>query len=426
MSVPATGNITLSGINTVFSNAVGYSLATYNGTTVYDVGTGTSTAIAKPISMRTFANKTPLGRVDKPTITVSETANVASGTSLSGCITISWTTPTGATPTGYAVEWSTDGTTFTALSTPTNTSTTHSPTSNTRYWYRVRATKTGSVGAWSSNSGAAVFPYKTTVATFTPPTSSTLITITGAAGGQGDASSGVYSAYGIKFSNLQGNPAATYTLAFGGAGSGQGGGAGITSFTLGGTTFSGGNGGTGQNTRAGGGGGASIIAANGSSFFIVGGGGGASDTRREYYGGCAGSNLDSWNITAIGSDGGFTGTKGAAAGGGSSIGGAGGQGANANAQTGGTFFSNSTTVTLGFGGYGVTNGTYAGGGGGGGYSGGGGGAAADNDRDWGGQYFAGGGGGGSSYYQYTPFLSSPTPGAKTTIYRSPGWAYATW
>lgn len=427
MSVPATGNITLSGINTVFGKAVGYSLATYNGTTIYDVGTGTSTAIAKPISMRTFANKTPLGRVGKPTISVAENASVAAGT-LTNCVTISWSVPSGATPTAYTVEVSTDGTTFTALSTPTTTSTTHTPSSNTRYWYRVRATTTGAVGAWSSNSGVAVLPYSSSsVATFTPPSTQTFVTITGAPGGIGvlDTSS-TYRAFGIRFADLQVGSTNIFTFGFGGKGGSGTAGAAPPSFTIGTKTFSGGIGGTGWNSNAGGGGGATVVAVNGTSFMVIGGGGGASDTSREVNGGIAGGYSFSSGV-ANGSNGGFTGTKGAAAGGGTSYGGAGGQGANANAQSGASFSSNSASVVLGYGGYGVTNGTYAGGGGGGGYSGGGGGAAAANDDQWGGQYFAGGGGGGSSYFYYLgpPFFPAPSGGSPVS-YVSSAWAYAKW
>jgi hypothetical protein len=432
MSVPASGNVTLTGINSVFGKAVGFSLASYAGTIAYDVTTGAAGAtLAVPITMRSsFLNKTPLGKVGKPTITVTENAAVAGGT-LTNCVTISWSAPTGATPTGYTVEVSTDGSTFATLSNTASTSVTHTPTSNQSYWYRARATTATANGAWSSNSGAAVFPYSTSPIIFYPPVLATF-TMIGAAGGKGLSTSyPVAQTYGTRVTGLAFNDAYQTRIAFGGAGGNGTAGAAFPSFTLG-NTWSGGAGGTGWNANAGGGGGASIIVTSGFGFLIVGGAGGGGDSGKWYGkpGGQAGNAWFSWTgylfAQAAGSDGGWTTTAGAPARGGSiSGGGAGGQGANRNAPAGG----NGTGYTLGAGGNGTSDDATAGGGGGGGWNGGGGGACAENQPGWGGQYQSGGGGGGMSLMSQTGIFNvvTPNPAISTIVsYPSSGWAFSTW
>lgn len=437
MSVPASGDVTLTGINSVFGKAVGFSLASYAGTIAYDATTGAAVTLAVPITMRSsFLNKTPLGKVGKPTITVTENATVAGGT-LTNCVTISWSAPAGATPTGYTVQVSTDGSTFTALSTPTGTSTTHTPTSNTRYWYRVRATTATANGAWSSNSGVAVFPNQTGAPTFIPPTSTTNFTFTGAAGGVGATSSYSERALGIKFSNLQVLASLpTYTMSFGGAGGSRNAGASFTSFNTGFLYFSGGAGGNGWNTNCGGGGGASVIATS-SGYLITGGGGGQGDKGLwGYTGGRGGATISSSGTAGADGtgDNSVIGGTGAGRGGrADGLGGSGGSGANANGGAGtattiaiGTPFPGATTIVVGSGGVGVTDNNYGGGGGGGGWGGGGGGAAAANNPGWGGRYFAGGGGGGSTFWSTpSPFASVTSAGAVST-YACGGWAYAVW
>ncbi len=442
MSVPASGNVTLTGINSVFGKAVGFSLASYAGTIPCDVTTGAETSLALPITMRSsFLNKTPLGRVGKPTIAVAENATIAGGT-LTNCVTISWSAPGGATPTGYTVEVSTDGSTFATLSNPTSTSITHTPISNVRYWYRVRATTATANGAWSSNSGAAVFPYQTITPQFIPPTTTTYITITGAAGGRGAGASDFYRSKSVRFSNMQVSASLpTYTMSFGGVGADRNAGAGFTSFTTGFLYFSGGAGGNGNNINAGGGGGASVIA-NPSGYLIIGGGGGNGDSGR-IGGGNGGGNggtgtLSSSDAGVAGADGSVNAVVGGtgAGRGGTAFGngGSGGSGANANGAPGtetvtaiGIPFPGATTNTVGSGGAGTSDGNFAGGGGGGGWGGGGGGAAASNQPGWGGQFFAGGGGGGSSYSSNTGSLFNAASIVGSSVsYASSGWCYATW
>jgi len=431
MSVPATGDITLTGINTVFGKVTTFSLNSYAGTTVYDVTTGASTTLGATSvgSMRTaFVNTTPLGKVAKPTITVAENASVASGT-LTNCVTISWSTPGGATPSGYTAQVSTDGTTFTALTTPTSTSTTHTPTSNTRYWYRIRATTAGANGAWSTASGAAVFPNQTTTPTFTPPTTSTYITFTGAAGGVASGSSDLYRAFGIRFANLQGlSTLPTYTMSFGTAGGQKNAGGGFASINVGGFYYTGGGaGGYGYNTNCGGGGGASIIV-SGYGYLVVGGGGGQGDKGwAGFAGGAGGASLSSSAGTDGVGDGSSIGGTGAGhggtAGGG---GGGGGSGANANGYSGTSGGLHALSLSVGSGGEGVSDGNYGGGGGGGGWGGGGGGAAAANNPGWSGRYFAGGGGGGSTVLSATSPFASVTASGTAATYVCGGWAYAVW
>ena len=432
MSVPASGNVTLTGINTVFGKATGFSLASYASSNTYDVTTGTGSTLALPITMRSsFLNKTPLGKVAKPTIVVTENATVAAGT-LTNCVSISWSAPTGATPTGYTVEVSTDGTTFTVLSNPTSTSITHTPTANQSYWYRVRAKTTGAVGAWSSNSGVAVFPYSSSPIAFTPPVLATF-TMIGAAGGKGAATNyPVAQTYGTRVTGLAFNDAWQTRIAFGGAGGSGTAGAGITTFSFGNNTWSGGAGGAGWNVNAGGGGGASIIVTSGSGYLIVGGAGGGGDSGKSYgrVGGQAGNVWMPWTgysmAQAPGSDGGWAATAGAAAKGGSiSGGGAGGQGANRNAPAGGS----GTGYALGAGGNGTSDNATAGGGGGGGWNGGGGGACAENQPGWSGYYESGGGAGGMSLMSQVGIFTYiyPNPATSTIVsYPCSGWAFSTW
>ena len=356
--------------------------------------------------------------------------------------------------TTYTLYSSTDGTTYTSQGAQT-TPFYFTPVDAQLYWFKLVATATNTTSFNSAVVGAAMFGYTTTVRTFTPPTTSTVLQIVGAAGGASTVSNGTtYSACAVSF---KGTLAQTgqYNISFGGNGyqctnNANGGGAGCTAVYIGkyNVNASGGAGGYTTGTSSAGGGGATVIAYNtnssSSGFLIIGGSGGvagvASNTPNYQVGsgGSAGNGtLPAYNASTTtptyfnGSKSqSFNGTvmadmsQGAGQGGTSTAGGAGQNGANAYSGTGGLY----SAGTLGAGGQsGANNGGWCGGGGGGGYSGGSGGSTASNQGGWGGVYFAGGGGGGCTAGM-NMFTASVT--AEILNYTagsgSGGWAFATW
>lgn len=356
--------------------------------------------------------------------------------------------------TAHTLYSSTDGTTYTSQGAKTSPFY-FTPTDAQKYWFRLVATATNTTSFNSAVVGAAMFGYTTTVRTFTPPTTSTVLQIVGAAGGGSTVSNGyTYFAGPVSF---KGTLAQTgqYNISFGGNGyqctnNANGGGAGCTAVYIGkyNVNASGGAGGYTTGTSSAGGGGATVIAYNtnssSSGFLIIGGSGGvagvASNTPAYQVGsgGSAGNGtLPAYNASTTtptyfnGSKSqSFNGTvmadmsQGAGQGGTSTAGGAGQNGANAYSGTGGLY----SAGTLGAGGQsGANNGGWCGGGGGGGYSGGSGGSTASNQGGWGGVYFAGGGGGGCTAGM-NMFTASVT--AEILNYTASsgtgGWAFATW
>jgi len=355
--------------------------------------------------------------------------------------------------TTYTLYSSTDGTTYTSQGAKTSPFY-FTPTDAQKYWFKLVATGTNTTST-SAVVGAAMFGYTTTVRTFTPPTTSTVLQIVGGAGGASTVSNGTtYSAGPVSFTGTLAQTG-QYNISFGGNGyqctnNANGGGAGCTSVYIGkyNVAASGGAGGYTTGTSSAGGGGATVIAYNtnssSSGFLIIGGGGGvagvnsgtpnyqvgsagaagygtlpaydASTTTPTYFNG---SKSQSYNGTAMADM-----ARGAGQGGTSTAGGDGQNGANAYSGTGGLY----SAGTLGAGGQsGANNGGWCGGGGGGGYSGGSGGSTASNQGGWGGIYFAGGGGGGCTAgmnmftASVTGEILSYTAGSGTG-----GWAFATW
>jgi hypothetical protein len=420
-------------------------------TTGGDIGTPGSTyyilmlAIGPNTVSALSAASSTVACLATPVLNVVDVSYVAAAGVVTNSFYITWSAVVGATT--YTLYKSTDGTTYTVESSGAASSKYFTPIDTQRYWFKVKAFATSSVSLESNIVGAAVFAYTTTVRTFTPPTTSTRLTIIGAAGGSSSVTNGTtYFAAGISFSGILAQ-SGQYNLSFGTAGfqctnNANGGGAGCSSVFIGRLNqfVSGGAGGNTAGTSSAGGGGATIIGFNTFSstagFLIIGGGGGVAGVgnttpaNQVGSGGAAGYGIlraasvttlnggqsYAWSGSALNVD--LTGSGK----GGTSTGGAGGAGAYANGGNGTSAYSVYDWV-LGSGGNGTNVAGWCGGGGGGGWTGGGGGACAQNDPGWGGRYFAGGGGGGSSRggNLFTTDVTGEVVG-----YGANGWAYATW
>lgn len=393
------------------------------------------------------------------TMSVTENATVAGGTTL-GALTFTWTSSSSLVTPTYTIQQLTPiNTTLTSATSPLTYNV--SWTAGTSYSFYISA-GIGNSTATGKTAGAILFPYSASAYTFTPVSGyTTTFTIIGAAGGKGAGAYGVLQTYGIRASGIL-YSLTTLSIALGGMGGNSTAGAAPPITTILGFTTSGGKGGTGFNVNAGGGGGATVVGSSNSSVnavLIIGGGGGNGDsgtgvTGRGSQGGYGGGSqyrTTTWSSgntntlltfnsasylwgasspvrdtltnngtssTAVYYNG--NGTLAGGQGATNSGNGAGGAGASFNGASGS---GGGTATQFGAGGNGG-GGNYACGGGGGGFYAGGAGAQAANDPGWGGQYFASGGGGGSTYSTGLLFNANVT--TSSVGYAASAWAWATW